>query len=95
MKVWIRLKNGKRKQVDGFKTESWNVAITEACDSEGYVFTHIPTGIMVSRKNYRTLREARSDETKVINDLRTFVKQNKELLEKIPKIIYKSVDMKR
>lgn len=95
MKVWIRLKNGKRKQVDGFKTESWNVAITEACDSEGYVFTHIPTGIMVSRKNYRTLREARNDETKVINDLRTFVKQNKELLEKIPKIIYKSVDMKR
>lgn len=95
MKVWIRLKNGKRKQVDGFKTESWNVAITEACDSEGYVFTHIPTGIMVSRKNYRTLREARNDETKVLNDLRTFVKQNKELLEKIPKIIYKSVDMRQ
>lgn len=95
MKVWIRLKSGKRKQVDGFKTESWNVAITEACDGEGYVFTHIPTGIMVSRKNYRTLREARNDETKVLKELRTCIKQNKELLKKIPKIIYKSVDIEQ
>lgn len=87
MKVWIRLKNGKRKQVDGFKTESKNVAITETYEGEGYVFTHIPTGVMVSRKNYRTLREARNDETNVINDLRTCIKQNKELIKKIPKII--------
>lgn len=87
MKVLIRLKNGKSKQVDGFKTESRNVAITEAYEGEGYVFTHIPTGIMVSRKNYRTLREARNDETKVIKELRTYIKQNKELLKKIPKII--------
>ena len=56
MKVWIRLKNGKRKQVDGFKTESRNVVITKAYDDIGYVFTHIPAGIMVSRKRYRTLR---------------------------------------
>lgn len=95
MKVLIRLKNGKRKQVDGFKTESRNVAITEAYEGEGYVFTHIPTGIMVSRKNYRTLREARNDETKVINDLRVYIKQNKELIKKIPKIIYKSVDIEQ
>lgn len=87
MKVLIRLNNGNRKQVDGFKTESRNVAITEAYDGEGYVFTHIPTGIMVSKKKYRTLRAARNDETKVINDLRTYIKQNKELLKKIPKII--------
>lgn len=95
MKVWIRLKNGKRKQVDGFETESRNVAITEAYDGEGYVFTHIPTGIMVSRKNYRTLREARNDETKVLKELRVCIKQNKELLKKIPKIIYKSVDIEQ
>ena len=63
------------------------MAITEAYEGEGYVFTHIPTGIMVSRKNYRTLREARNDETKVIKELRTYIKQNKELLKKIPKII--------
>lgn len=87
MKVLIRLNNGNRKQVDGFKTESRNVAITEAYDGEGYVFTHIPTGIMVSKKKYRTLRATRNDETKVINDLRTYIKQNKELLKKIPKII--------
>lgn len=87
MKVLIRLDNGNRKQVDGFKTESRNVAITEAYDGEGYVFTHIPTGLMVSRKNYRTLREARNDETKVLKELRTFIKQNKELIKKIPKII--------
>lgn len=87
MKVWIMLKNGKRKQVDGFKTESRNVAITEAYEGEGYVFTHIPTGIMVSRKNYRTLREARNDEIKVLKELRTYIKQNKELIKKIPKII--------
>lgn len=87
MKVLIRLESGKRKQVDGFKTESWNVAITEAYDGEGYVFTHIPTGVMVSRKNYRTLREARNDETKVLKELRVYIKQNKELIKKIPKII--------
>lgn len=87
MKILIRLKNGKSKQVDGFKTESRNVAITEAYDGEGYVFTHIPTGFMVSRKNYRTLREARNDETKVLKELRMFIKQNKELIKKIPKII--------
>jgi hypothetical protein len=87
MKAWIRLKNGKRKQVDGFKTESRNVAITEAYDGEGYVFTHIPTGIMVSRKNYRTLREARNEEAKVLKELRVYIKQNKELIKKIPKII--------
>lgn len=85
MKVWIRLKNGKRKQVDGFKTESRNVAITEAYEGEGYVFTHIPTGVMVSRKNYRTLREARNEEAKVLKELRTYIKQNKEILKKIPK----------
>lgn len=87
MKVLIRLNNGNRKQVDGFKTESRNVAITEAYEGEGYVFTHIPTGVMVSRKKYRTLREARNDETKVLKELRTCIKQNKELIKKIPKII--------
>ena len=87
MKVLIRLNNGNRKQVDGFKTESRNVAITEAYEGEGYVFTHIPTGVMVSRKKYRTLREARNDETKVLKELRTYIKQNKELIKKIPKII--------
>lgn len=87
MKVLIRLKSGNRKQVDGFKTESRNVAITEAYEGEGYVFTHIPTGMMVSRKNYRTLREARNEEAKVLKELRTYIKQNKELIKKIPKII--------
>ena len=87
MKVWIRLKNGKRKQVDGFKTESRNVALTEAYDGEGYVFTHIPTGIMVNRKNYRTLREARNEEANVLKELRTYIKQNKELIKKMSKII--------
>lgn len=87
MKVLIRLNNGNRKQVDGFKTESKNVAITEAYEGEGYVFTHIPTGVMVSRKNYRTLREARNEEAKVLKELRTCIKQNKELIKKIPKII--------
>ena len=95
MKVLIRLDNGNCKQVDGFKTESRNVAITEAYDGEGYVFTHIPTGVMVSRKKYRTLREARNDETKVLKELRVLIKQNKELLKKIPKIIYKSVDIEQ
>ncbi len=95
MKVWIRLESGKRKQVGGFETESRNVAITKAYDGKGYVFTHIPTGIMVSRKRYRTLRGARNDETKVLNELRTYIKQNKELIKKIPKIIYKSVDIEQ
>lgn len=87
MKVLIRLNNGNRKQVDGFRTESKNVAITEACDGEGYVFTHIPTGVMVSQKNYRTLREARNEEARVLKELRTCIEQNKELIKKIPKII--------
>lgn len=87
MKVLIRLSNDNRKQVDGFKTESKNVAITEAYEGEGYVFTHIPTGVMVSRKNYRTLREARNEEAKVLKELRICIEQNKELIKKIPKII--------